>query len=653
MKISLLTKLTSASLVLILIVLTTSIIWSLDRLNRAYKTSQTYYTYEAQTRKTVEEPIKEYLLTGNASLLTKIQKDVDALIDETQQNHFLPDAIKQVAIDQMVAVRENALVSLREAGKLPDPAALLINNERELFSDLQSLISYVGDATEADATLKQSYLIGVSSLQSDLVSLSYLRQQHADSTLQQRAKAYLDGMQTAADQLSSLQPLGVYSELEEEDGLAELMGWDQTKQNARVDRGVELLANIRSLASRYPKELKNVSKFSQEKEQGELAAYAQIEQLEASLSQLEQVLEDNYQSILSDVYLLLAICVFLIIVTAAIMSMIKYRLAQILQRASGYLSRLSEGDLKLRMELPSKISEVSTLRMAINNLKAYFSDLLANIQSETRVLHELENNMNTSATNLSQIIQKQQESTRNTSAQMEQLKCSFDEVAQRAGKTSEYTAHARSLTAKGSGLMKDTSRNVSSLSEVVEGANDALLSLKRDTESIQQALFVIEEFSEQTNLLALNASIEAARAGEMGRGFAVVADEVRNLAGNTSRAASDIKKLTNQLDQTTGAVVERTQLLMARTVKTVEITQDAENAIVEIEEAISSVNDMSTQIATATEQQSYLANDIVTVMAKNMDLANNSLSEAENNKHYASNLVAISGNLNRMIVQFE
>jgi aerotaxis receptor len=236
---------------------------------------------------------------------------------------------------------------------------------------------------------------------------------------------------------------------------------------------------------------------------------------------------------------------------------------------------------------------------------------------------------------------------------MEQLQRSFMDVAEHAVRTREYTSQANDLTQRGSQLMNDTRRNISELSDDVVGTNESLVSLKKDTESIQQALLVIEEFSEQTNLLALNASIEAARAGEMGRGFAVVADEVRNLAGNTSRAASDIKKLTNQLDSTTNEVVARTKTYMQKTETTMAIANEAEKAIEEIAEANLSVSRMSTQIASATEEQSHLAGEIVTVMSKNTDLANNSLDEAENNKRYADNLVVVSGKLNQMIVQFE
>lgn len=658
MKISLLTKLTSFALFVILAVLTTSIVWSLDRLNDAYQTSTSYYEYESSTRMAIEKPINRYLLTGDATLLSKIDNDINLLISETRQNRLLPTEIKEPAIAQMVKVRDNALSTLREAGKLSNPEFLLINSERELFAEIAALMEYVAKADQAPISLKQQYLNLSAEFINYLVPTTYVRQNsslNADSSILDSAASYLTGMQATADKLYALPRLGVYKDVEaEEDDLASMLGWaTDDSPEAAEDIGEASLTVIKNLAGRYPKELENIAKFSRQKTEGRAAAQQQVIELELSLQALEQTLEDHYQSILQDVYLLLAVCVVLIILTGACMSMIKYRLAQILHRASDYVSRLSEGDLKVQMDMPSKISEVTTLRTSINSLKDYFSDLLTNIKRETGVLKELESNMNTSAKNLSFIVAEQQHSTRSTAEQMDQLKSSFIEVADHAAHTREYTAKANDLTQQGIHLMKDTHNNIADLSSDVAGTNEALVSLKDDTESILKALLVIDEFSEQTNLLALNASIEAARAGEMGRGFAVVADEVRNLAGHTSRAASDIKQLTNKLNATTNDVVERTQSYMQKTERTMQIANEAEHAIEEIAKANLSISEMSTQIATATEQQSLLTTEIVNVMSKNTNLANNSLSEAENNRRYADNLVVISGKLNQMIVQFE
>ncbi|MCT7633842.1 methyl-accepting chemotaxis protein [Aliarcobacter butzleri] len=98
-------------------------------------------------------------------------------------------------------------------------------------------------------------------------------------------------------------------------------------------------------------------------------------------------------------------------------------------------------------------------------------------------------------------------------------------------------------------IMENHSKELSnSIEEGQKLANitvESMDSINEQTQSIADAITIIDQIAFQTNILSLNAAVEA------GRGFAVVAAEVRNLASRSAEAAREIKSLVENATEKT------------------------------------------------------------------------------------------------------
>jgi len=216
----------------------------------------------------------------------------------------------------------------------------------------------------------------------------------------------------------------------------------------------------------------------------------------------------------------------------------------------------SKGNLNARIKTETS-SELVYIKDGFNNFIADLQKILGNIKSGTATLEE-------SAGAMTEKIQVASDNVSNTSAALEELSASMQNVSERAGvidgklgdvkdatdnindsvkdgtdKSIEIKREATEIKEAALGKKNKTGSRMEELSEVLQES-------VKDSEKVQQInelTKVILDIASQTNLLALNASIEAARAGEAGRGFAVVADEISQLAENSRQTAANIQTI--------------------------------------------------------------------------------------------------------------
>ncbi|WP_415893240.1 methyl-accepting chemotaxis protein [Neptuniibacter sp. PT8_73] len=651
MKISTITRIASITLALIVILLAAAIFWSLERLDSAFKMKDDYHGYINEINIKLEQPVSKYLMTGDATLLTTIENNLEELSVSTQRN--LPEEIRAGVLDKLKNIKSKTLTELRAAGKLAQPEVLLIHNERELNDAIQSVKEYADKASYDQNHIKNSYVDLLLSLQKNTILLSHSRQsffENNKSESLQQIEFILTELKKDAESINKLERLGIFKETDDQDDLSSLLGLaTEESDNNKEEIGDEPLASIKDLVNRYPKELQNAKKFSQQKTESSSAAQKNVANLEQLVANIASIIADKYEDIRFSVYLIMAICTILIIATGISMNMLLRKLGSILIVTTEYIDQLSHGKFSSNIQIDSRLTEAETLNSAIDRLQHFFKKFLMDIEQETNNLRQLQNSAITEATQLENTVQQQQAATENAVVQITQLNSSFTEVATRATQSSSATLEASQLANKGYEQIKATGDHIDKLNNEIAATSESLNALQEDSIAIQNVLGVIQGFAEQTNLLALNAAIEAARAGETGRGFAVVADEVRNLAANTAKSADEIQRITTRLNQTTEQTVEKMGIQQRAATDTVNLAKDAQAAIKIIRNSISEINDMSVLIASSTEEQTSVTSEITDTIETTNTLSQYTKSAAETNKKQAEQLSFASEQLTAVI----
>ncbi len=658
MRISTLARLTSLTLLLMLALLTASVILSLKLLSDAFANSTNYQDFTLQIKNHIERPATQYLSTGNATQLTELEQGVQHALATNAQHQWLDTSIRddtEVTLNYLI---ENTLPQLRSAGKLANPQALLINNERELAYSLKSVSDYarkyLNDNPNGSAQNRALIFLENSAAQlSNLHHLTLLRQSYFNNPDKETAESielHLQTMQTLAEAIQSQKRLGIYAEAEK-DQMAALMGW--SNEQSRTEIGEEPIAQVSSLISRYPKELDNARKFTQLKQQGQIAATESIQSLQTQLGQIEKLLNNTFSQTLSRTYWIMGVGVVLILLTAMLMMLLLHRLAHLLVFGSHHITQLSEGELHGKIDLSSRFEEAKQLHHALIRLQDYFKDLINQIGQQTRALGSLQARAVDSAATLEQRVSQQRQQAEQSARQMQQLTQSYQEVAVSAAQSNNFTLEAGKQANTGHQRILSTSEFSKRLIDEAERTESSINDLRRDTLAIGEVLNVIQGFAEQTNLLALNAAIEAARAGTAGRGFAVVADEVRNLANNTASSAEQIQKLINTLNSTSEdaarCVKQQKQLVDA----TVNAISESRDSMESIRDAVNQISEMNAMIAAATEEQSSTTAELQKAIDHSAELAIESAAGADNNKLLAVEMDNVSKQLDGLVLRFQ
>ncbi|MBQ9212797.1 MAG: hypothetical protein IJ150_02495 [Bacteroidales bacterium] len=254
-------------------------------------------------------------------------------------------------------------------------------------------------------------------------------------------------------------------------------------------------------------------------------------------------------------------------------------------------SRLSQGDLSVKMTYSKNKDEVGTLNNAIYNLTENLKNILQSIRLAANEIAHTSSEMNNASQQMSNSANDQASSAEEVSSSIQEMASSIQQNSENAFQTEKIATSTYS-----------TIQNYSSTaSKSVKAMNE-----------IAQKISIIDEIAFQTNILALNAAVEAARAGEHGKGFAVVASEVRKLAERCATAAKEIDVVSSEGQNVAKQTGDAFSQVLPQIEKTTTLVQEITAACKEQASGGEQINTAVQRFNLTTQQFASISEEVAT-----------------------------------------
>lgn len=351
--------------------------------------------------------------------------------------------------------------------------------------------------------------------------------------------------------------------------------------------------------------------------------------------------------------LMLGITLLSVVAAIGIMLYMRHLFLHPIQGITDILSGITEKDGDISATLPiTTQDEIAEMARSYNR----FAENLRNIIDKTRrrtvsvalgstrldkIIHSAHLRVDRQEMNATQVFQSSSEATR-----------AIDEIARHTNAISEQNSANLEVANSSSERLGAVTEQVAAVGKLLDGFNDTVNLLSKNSENIRTILTMVQEFSDQTNLLALNAAIEAARAGENGRGFAVVADEVRSLSHKVNSATGEISKNISEMSLLVENTKKGTQEIQSYTENTQTVIGDTASQFRKMVSDFDSVNSQLIEISAAIEELSITNKESHRNVSEIAELSKNIKADMDDSEKYSDELEVATEQTQELLSRF-
>jgi methyl-accepting chemotaxis protein len=265
------------------------------------------------------------------------------------------------------------------------------------------------------------------------------------------------------------------------------------------------------------------------------------------------------------------------------------------------VSGVADGDLTVEAEVTADAT--GAIADSFNYMITQLRDIISDVQDATREVSSSANEIRVSTEDLSQGSETQAGRLLETSAAVEEMASSIQQVSKSAVTSAEVGNQALANAQQGVLAVQNTIEGMARIRDQVQETAKRIKRLGEGSQEIGEIVQLISEIADRTSILALNASIQAASAGEAGQGFAVVAEEVERLAEQSNEATKRIDGLIRTIQTETTEAVSAMEATTKEVVEGSLLAEEAGHALSEIGTVSTRLSDLIQSISEASEEQ--------------------------------------------------